>query len=149
MNGEGTHRDGNHKFFIILRISSKEEQIKAGKMALFDFLGDLTNYEQLMPEQITDWDAEKDRFRFSVPGMTEIGMKLSEVKRYERIVLLPDGKAPFDFSLSFIISTDDDIQRVQIIFDAEMPAMFSMMAKRPLQNLIDHMIGSLNNNFQV
>jgi hypothetical protein len=147
-NGEETHRDGNHEKFIVLKIFSKPEHIKAGKTALFDFLEDLTNYEQLMPEQITDWKAETDRFRFTVPGMADIGMRLSEVNRYERVVLLQDGKAPFSFSLSFLITPGDEQQQARIEFDADMPAMLSMMAKRPLQNLIDHMISSLHEHFQ-
>jgi hypothetical protein len=131
-----------------LKISSKVEHVKATKTVFFDFLEDLNNYERLMPDQITGWEAEKNRFRFTVPGMTDIGMRLSEVKRYERVILLPDGKAPFDFRLTFRITPGDDNQQTQIEFDADMPAMLSMMAKRPLQNLIDHMISSLRENFQ-
>jgi hypothetical protein len=63
-------------------------------------------------------------------------------------VLLPDGKAPFNFSLTFLVTPGDDNQRVQIEFDADMPAMLSIMANRPLQNLIDHMISALRENFQ-
>ena len=131
-----------------MNITSKREKISADKSELFAFLEDLTNYEQLMPDQIADWEAGKDKFRFSVPGMAEIGMKLSEVKRYERVALSSDGKVPFNFSLTFRITPGDESQQAYIEFAGDVPAMLSIMAKKPLQNLIDHMMRSLRLHFQ-
>ena len=131
-----------------MNITSKQEEITTGKNELFAFLEDLTNYKQLMPDQITDWEAGKERFRFSVPGMAEIGMKLADVKRHERVVLSANGKVPFNFSLTFQITAGDESQQAHIEFAGDVPAMLSMMAKKPLQNLIDHMISSLSQHFR-
>ena len=131
-----------------MRLQSKKQTVDAGQERLFDFLEDLTNYKGLMPDQVINWEASKEKFRFTVPGTADIGMRLEDINRYSDLTLVSDGHAPFPFTLKFIIKPRKELQETHIEFEADMPAMLAMMAKRPLQNLIDHMIGQLKSTFQ-
>lgn len=127
----------------ILKISSNKELIHIESGKLFAFLEDMQNYRSLMPDRITDWQAAKDTCRFTIPGMTDIGMKIEQSSRFDKVRIVSDGKNPFTFQLDFQVSEIGQEQQVYIDFDADIPAMLAMMAKNPLQNLINHMVGSL------
>jgi len=132
-----------------LKISSNKELLQVDGDTLFAFLEDMQNYKQLMPEQIANWEATKENCRFTIPGMTDIGMRLEQSNRYTNVKLHSDGKVPFSFKLDFLVNRDDDHHdhEIYIDFDADMPAMIAMMAKNPLQNLINHMISELKKHF--
>lgn len=130
-----------------MKISSNKVNVPLDAGSLFDFLEDMQNYKQLMPEQITNWEATRDHCRFTIPGMTDIGMKIMQSTRNSLIHIHSDGKVPFEFDLHFKVKQANDQQEVFIEFDGALSDMLAMMAKRPLQNLIDHMIDQLRNQF--
>jgi len=129
-----------------LKISSHTELIFVDEDTLFAFLEDMQNYQHLMPDQIINWEATKENCRFTIPGMTDIGLRLEKSSRYSNVKLLSDGKVPFSFQLDFQIKQLGNDQEVYIDFDADIPAMLAMMAKKPLQNLINHMVSHLKSH---
>ena len=52
-----------------------------------------------------------------------------------------NGKVPFDFTLKVNLEKrEEDQTAVHIDFDGKVGAMLAMMAKRPLTNLVNHMV---------
>ena len=65
----------------------------------FTVFSNLDNLEKLMPEQVVNWKSTQDTCSFTIKGMTELSMKIAEKIPYSKIIIVPDGKSTFDFSL--------------------------------------------------
>jgi carbon monoxide dehydrogenase subunit G len=116
--------------------------VKASNLEVFAFLSDFNNFEGLMPkEQITNWKSTTDKCSFTVQGMGEMGLMISEKVPESKIVIVPDkeGKPlPIKFNLICEMKplTDKETE-VQMRIEADLPAMIALMAGRPLQNLVN------------
>ncbi|NQT77023.1 MAG: hypothetical protein HQ565_04865 [Bacteroidetes bacterium] len=114
---------------------------------VFDFLTDFNNFEKLMPEQVVKWESTKVSGRFTIKDLAEIGMKIESVEHHKSILLSSDGKVPFDFKFKINLEKKEEEQTaVHIEFDGKMSAMIAMMAKRPLTNLVNHMIDKIRHH---
>lgn len=130
-----------------MEFTSNWKVINAPADKVFAFLSDLQNLGQLMPEQVINWKAEADSCSFTIQGMTDLHLKIQERTPNQLISLIPDGKAPFSFSLSSHIRENAEVTEVNILLDADLNPMLAMMAKRPLQNLVNIMADKLANQF--
>lgn len=124
--------------------NSKWKEINASPKSVFLFLKDLRNLENLMPEQIIDFKAEENRCSFTIKGMTSLSLVVDEAVEYQRIKLIPEGKSPFEFELIAHIKSSNDQAAVKISLNASLNPMLAMMAKRPLQNLVEIMAEKLS-----
>ena len=61
--------------------------IKKSQKELFEFLCDLNNFEQLMPENTQKFEVDGDSFIFGLKGMPEIRLVLQEKMEYNQIEL--------------------------------------------------------------
>lgn len=97
-----------------------------------------------MPEQVVKWGSDARRGRFTIKDLTEIGMRIQDTAPYHTILLSSDGKVPFDFTMSVKIGQEGESRAsVQIIFNGDVSPMIAMMARRPLTNLVNHMVGKV------
>jgi carbon monoxide dehydrogenase subunit G len=123
--------------------NSDWQKVAATDKATFDFLSDLRNFESLMPEQVIDYQADYDRCSFTIKGMADLHLLVTERQPNQRIRLIPEGKSPFEFELLANIRVIDQQTEVKISLAAELNPMLAMMAKRPLQNLVNIMADKL------
>lgn len=124
----------------------KSEQLIIDKPVeqIFEFLTDFNNFEKLMPEQVIKWESDEKSCRFTIKDMAEIGMRIENVEANKAIFITSDGKVPFDFNLKVDLDEKAENQTaVQIFFDGKVGAMLAMMAKRPLTNLVNHMVEAI------
>lgn len=105
----------------------------------FTLASDMTNVPALLPEQAVNVKANADTLAFTVQGMGSITLSVSQRVPYSLVQLVPVGKVPFPFVFSIHIASTGDKCRVMFEIDAQLNALMSMMAKRPLQNLVDMM----------
>ena len=113
--------------------NSKSEQ------EFFAIVSDMRNIPALLPEQAINVKADEDNLAFTVQGMGSIALRVSQRITYSLVQLVPVGKTPFPFVLSIKIAGMGNNCRVMFEIDAELNPLMSMMAKRPLQNLVDMM----------
>ena len=113
--------------------NSKSEQ------ELFAIVSDMRNIPALLPEQAINVKADEDNLAFTVQGMGSIALRVSQRITYSLVQLVPVGKTPFPFVLSIKIAGMGNNCRVMFEIDAELNPLMAMMAKRPLQNLVDMM----------
>jgi len=59
-----------------MKIDGKKAVISANQNKVFQFLSDFNNYEKLMPEQIVNWQSDKDTCSFSIKGMADLKLKI-------------------------------------------------------------------------
>jgi len=113
--------------------SSKSEQ------EFFGIVSDMRNIPALLPEQAINVQTDNDNISFTVQGMGSIALRVSQRVTYSLVQLVPVGKTPFPFVLSIKIAGLGNNCRVMYEIDAELNPLLAMMAKRPLQNLVDMM----------
>lgn len=116
---------------------SEWTQIQAPQEKAFAFISDIDNLGKLMPEQVVNWEASGDSCSFTIKGMTSLHLKVDKREPHSLIRLVPDGKSPFEFTLDIAFRSRDDLSEAQVTINAALNPMLAMMAKRPLQNLVN------------
>jgi len=125
-------------------IEGKPATINKDIVSVYNFLTDFNNFQDLMPDQITNWQSDKDSCSFVIQGMASIKLTFSEKVPHTLIRLVPEGKVPFSFGLIIKLSEQDGNTIAKVEVDANLNPMMAMMAKRPLENLVNVMAGNIN-----
>ena len=120
-----------------MNLESKKTVINKSQKDFFEFLTNLNNFEQLMPENTDKFEVDGDSFIFSLKGMPEIRLVVKEKAEFNKIIL-GAASSKLSFSLTAIINeVTENSCEVQLLFDGEFNAMMAMMVKSPLQKFID------------
>ena len=122
-------------------IQSQYVDNSRSEQEFFAIVSDMRNIPALLPEQVINVQANEDNLSFTVQGMGSIALRVSQRITYSLVQLVPVGKTPFPFVLSIKIAGLGNNCRVMYEIDAELNPLMAMMAKRPLQNLVDMMAG--------
>lgn len=128
------------------RIESDEWVIDKPEKEVFEFLSNCNNLQQLMPEQVTNWQSTADECSFTIAGMASLGMEIKERNPGQNIRVERKGKAPFDFVMDYQMqSVDAGKTKLKISFDADLNPMLKMMAEKPLRNFLNTLAGNYKN----
>ena len=82
-----------------MNFTSKPVTLNASRKKVYEFLTDFNNFERLMPEQVTNWQSDKETCSFTIEGMADIKLKYTTKNPYSTIKVEPDGKSPISFDL--------------------------------------------------
>ena len=116
--------------------------------ALYSFLSDMNNHEQLMPEDIENWTSNTDEARFSIKNMITLALGMTTRTAPREIVCSPIEKSPFPLSLRWTLEAKGAQETtVSFVIEAELNMMLKMMASGPLQKLVDHQVQTLEKLF--
>ncbi|MXV16802.1 SRPBCC family protein [Hufsiella ginkgonis] len=106
---------------------------------VFAFLSDLTNHQQLMPENIYNWSATRDEARFTIQNMAKLAVKVASRTENQQIVIVPSEEAPFAVELKWTLADNGGgTTAVTHTISADLNMMMKMLASGPLQKLADH-----------
>ncbi|HQS51386.1 MAG: orotate phosphoribosyltransferase [Sphingobacteriales bacterium 17-39-43] len=106
---------------------------------VFDFLADLNNHQQLMPENIYNWSSTKDEARFTIQNMAKLALKMSSITKDKEIIVKPSEAAPFELELKWTLNDLGDGKTEAIYtISADLNMMMKMIVSGPLQKLVDH-----------
>ncbi len=133
-----------------MKLQNKPAGLNAGQKTVYEFLSDFNNFQQLMPEQVINWKSDKESCSFTIKGMANLKLKYSKKEPFHTIEVVPDGKTPINFKLSIRLETDElNEQKTTgaVEIDANLSPMMAMIAKRPLENLVNVMGEKLNGVF--
>ncbi|MEE9408640.1 MAG: SRPBCC family protein [Polaribacter sp.] len=128
-----------------MNIEGNSVVVKKSQKETFEFLTDLKNFEQLMPESIQKFEVDGDSFIFGLKGMPEIRLVLKDSTEYSNITL-GAASSKLDFELvANIEAIDDASSEVQLGFNGKFNMMMAMMVKKPLTNFIETLTDNLEN----
>jgi carbon monoxide dehydrogenase subunit G len=120
-----------------MNINGNKVTANKSQKEMFEFLTDLKNFEQLMPESTQKFEVDGDSFIFGLKGMPEIRLVLKEKTEYSNIVL-GAASSKLDFELvANIIEIDTTSSEVQLDFNGKFNMMMAMMVKKPLTSFIE------------
>lgn len=128
-----------------MQLESSKTSVQKNQQQVFDFLCNVENYEQLMPESIQKFELLNDKaFVFQLKGMPEIALEIKDTQAPEKVILgAKSDKVPFGLTAN-IDSVSNEESEVQLFFEGEFNAMMAMMIKKPIQKFID----TLSENIQ-
>jgi len=125
-------------------IEGKPATINKDIVTVYNFLIDFNNFKTLMPDQITNWESDTDWCSFTIQGMASVKLTFSDKVPHTSIKLIPVGKVPFSFGLNIKLSDQGESTVAKVEVDANINPMMAMIAKRPLENLVNVMAGNIN-----
>ncbi len=105
---------------------------------VYQFLADMNNHQQLMPENIHDWSSTIDEARFNIQNMASLAIKIENRISNSEIKITPFEKPPFDLELKWALNWVDNTTVVTFSITADLNMMMKMLASGPLQKLTDH-----------
>tara|TARA_R110002051_G_scaffold55112_3_gene102941 strand:+ start:575 stop:967 length:393 start_codon:yes stop_codon:yes gene_type:complete len=119
-------------------IETPKAQVSKSKKETFNFLNELSNFRQLMPDNIDKFEVlNENRFLFALKGMPEIVLEKKEQTQFNKLVLgAASDKLPFTLTAD-IIEVDNEKSEVTLSFTGEFNAMMAMMIKKPITNFIN------------
>ncbi|MDC7995837.1 SRPBCC family protein [Altibacter sp. HG106] len=128
-----------------MELTSKQVTVNKSAEALCDFLADVKNFEQLMPENISKFEViREDAFIFALKGMPEIALEVKEIQKPNKIVLgAMSDKIPFTLTGN-ITPVSETTSTIELLFSGEFNAMMAMMIKGPIKTFL----GTLTDNLQ-
>lgn len=120
-----------------MNIQGNTITVKKSQQEMFEFLTELQNFEQLMPENTQKFEVEGESFLFALKGMPEIRLVLKEKTEYNKITLgAASSKLNFEL-VANIDEVDEESSKTTLEFNGEFNAMMAMMVKKPLTSFID------------
>jgi len=126
-----------------MNIEGNKVIVNKSQEELFNFLTNLSNFEQLMPESIQKFQVEGESFVFGLKGMPEIRLVLKEKTKFSNITLgAASSKLPFTLSADIDV-VDEDRSEAQLTFTGDFNPMMAMMVKKPLTKFIETLTENL------
>jgi len=124
-------------------IETPNKIVEKSQKIVFEFLTELKNFEQLMPDSIANFEViNENRFLFQLKGMPEIVLERKTQEPFSQIVLgAASEKLPFTLTAD-ITALEENKSKVQLNFSGEFNAMMAMMIKNPITNFM----GTLSEN---
>ena len=141
MHGGQTRLNGINN----MNLSSKTIVLEKTPQEVCDFLSNVENFEQLMPENITKFEKIGDNaFIFALKGMPEIALELKEINPPNQVILgAKSDKLPFTLTAN-IEAQGEQGSATTLDFSGEFNAMMAMMIKGPIKSFL----GTLSDKLQ-
>ncbi len=128
-----------------MNIESKKVNLTTSQKEIFEFLGDMNNFVQLLPQdKISDWKSNQKSCSFKIQGMATIEMILKESDNFKHHIVSGD-KSPFPFTLDvFVEKTGLNTGCIAYnVFKGDLNPFLRMMAEKPLTNLFNYIADRL------
>ena len=127
-----------------MEIATEKKTVPKSIKDVYEFVIDLKNFEQLMPDSIDKFEVlDNDTFLFALKGMPQIVLKRNNQQPFNQLVLgAASEKLPFTLTVD-IDSKNENETDVVLSFTGEFNTMMDMMIKTPITNFMN----ALSDNF--
>ncbi|MBL4663488.1 MAG: SRPBCC family protein [Flavobacteriaceae bacterium] len=127
-----------------MELKSKKVTVQKDASSLCEFLSDVKNFEQLMPDNISKFEVIRDdAFVFALKGMPDIALEVKEVISPNKIVLgAISDKIPFQLE-GDITELTKNSSEAQLIFSGDFNPMMAMMVKGPITKFIETLVQNM------
>lgn len=130
-----------------MQIQTPVTTVNKNAKDLYEYLDNLGNFKQLMPENLDKFELLSDnRFLFALKGMPEIVLEKKETLPHQKLVLgAASDKLPFTLTAN-ILEASEEKSTVVLDFEGSFNPMMAMMVKAPLtkfMNTLSENLGKL------
>jgi carbon monoxide dehydrogenase subunit G len=126
----------------ISHYESRSGSLSCTSMEVFDFVTDIRNFEQFIPEgTITNWESEKDTCSFSVSMIGSVSVRIVKKEPFKKVIFNGDALKKNDFTLILNISEgNNNVAEVKVLLEAELNPMLKMVANKPIVQFLEMLI---------
>lgn len=121
-----------------MNVNINKIRFSKNQQEAFEFLSNMENYRQLMPDDTKSFEVHESGKGFSVQigSLPKVGMKLKEANQPSELIF--ESPSPnFEYYLTIQIDeVDASSSDVSLDFEGKFNMMIEMMAKGPLSNFI-------------
>lgn len=130
------------------RIDSKRVNVNATPQVVFDYLADMHNFKELLPQdKITNWQSDGRSCSFKINGAYTIGLEHDQLIPPGNLLLKSSAEAPFKFTLDIKLEPQGEQTLAYQICLADINPFLKMMVEGPLKNLFDYITDRLAKRF--
>ena len=128
-----------------MEIKTEKKTVSKNVKDVYEFVIDLKNFEQLMPDSIDKFEVlDTDTFLFALKGMPQIVLKRKNQQPNNKLVLgAASEKLPFTLTVD-LDSKNDSETEVKLSFEGEFNSMMAMMIKTPITNFMNALSDNLS-----
>jgi carbon monoxide dehydrogenase subunit G len=122
-----------------MNVNTNKTRFSKNQEETFEFLSNMENYRQLMPDDTKSFEIHESGKGFAVQigSLPKVGMKLKETEAPSKLVF-ESPSSNFEYYLTINIeAVDENSSDVSLDFDGKFNMMIEMMAKGPLTNFIN------------
>ncbi len=131
-----------------MQIESKKVTVKASRQEVYDYVADLNNFKELLPQdRISDWESNKDYCSFKIQGTATIDLVREEGNPPSKLSLKGGEKSPFPLSIDVFLEEENGETTAYQMVDAKVNPFLKMMVEKPLTNLFDYIADRLEKRF--
>ncbi|PHS60474.1 MAG: orotate phosphoribosyltransferase [Flavobacterium sp.] len=129
-----------------MNLNSKKVTVQKSAAELCDFLCDVKNFEQLMPDNISKFEVIRDNaFVFALKGMPEIALEVKEIVAPNKVILgAISDKIPFNLTGN-ITEINETSSEAELLFEGDFNPMMAMMIKGPITKFLETLTSNLEN----
>ncbi|MDR0790864.1 MAG: SRPBCC family protein [Bacteroidales bacterium] len=133
-----------------MKIESKVVDITKSAEEIFEFLADFTRFSLLLPDKVENWTATKERCSFTIKGLTDFGMKITDLKPHNTIIISNDEdvQMPVKFTFTWHLTPQTSSCQVQACFDLNVNPMMAMMIKKPFGEFVNALVDKLKEKME-
>ena len=127
-----------------MNLTSKKVTVQKSAIELCDFLCDVKNFKQLMPENISKFEViNESAFIFALKGMPEIALEVKEVKSPNYVKLgAKSDKLPFTL-IGNVEEVNESSSEIALQFEGDFNPMMAMMIKGPITKFLETLVSNL------
>ncbi len=127
-----------------MELKSRQVTVQKSAAELCEFLSDVKNFEQLMPENTDKFEViGENAFVFALKGMPEIALEVKEVETPNKVVLgAMSDKLPFTLTGN-IADQEAGTSVADLLFEGQFNAMMAMMIKGPITKFLETLVGNM------
>ena len=105
---------------------------------VYQFLADMNNHRQLMPNNITDWTSTADVASFNIENVSKLSLKIDHRITDREIRIVPAEIPPFNMELKWELAEAGNKTEAVFTINADLTMLMKMMASGPLQKLTEN-----------
>jgi len=123
-----------------MKIESQKAKIQASAERTYAVCSNCNDFAAALPGQVSDWKSTENDCSFTIPGIAQIRLNIVEKTEFSKIRFQAKADKPVEMELSVYINALESGCEASVLIDANIPVMFVMMVKTPLQNFADQLI---------
>jgi hypothetical protein len=125
-----------------MNLESRVVNTQKSPEELYNFLTQVENFKQLLPEDTKFELLGEDKFLFGLKGMPEIKLTLKDSTKFTKVVLGSLGDK-MSFTLTSNIEQFATGSQAQLLFDGDFNAMMAMMIKGPITKFLEQLANGI------
>ena len=129
----------------MLTLESKSGIAGGSQEKVFNYVSDFRNFAHLLPqERLTDLEISKEEIGFNLAGLGKVGLYIQEKTPFSKLTIQSSEESPAGLTFAIFLNREGE-QQTEIIMklEASLNMFLEMMAKGPLQQLLDMMVDKL------